>query len=79
MKLVDDLKIRMEKKEKYYEESFQRADQQRNELRHDIDTKTWERIESQKKFEIFMMGRMDQVGKEVNSIKKSDIPALGLE
>ena len=32
MKLIDNLKIRFDKKEKYYEESFKEADKKRNDL-----------------------------------------------
>ena len=74
MKLIDDLKIRFDKKEKYYEESFKEADKKRNDLQHDLDTKTWERIESQKRFEIYMMGKMDQLNKELTFIKKTNLP-----
>jgi hypothetical protein len=79
LKLTDDLKIRVDKKEKYYEESFKKVDEKMNDLSHDLETKTWERIESQKRFEIYMMGKMDQLNKELIFIKKTNIPALELE
>ena len=79
LKLTDDLKIRVDKKEKYYEESFKKVDEKMNDLSHEVETKTWERIESQKRFEIYMMGKMDQLNKELIFIKKTNIPALELE